>query len=100
MPRTKESKATILEKLIGDVETLYMELMELRHKSNELDDEEARSRYLTYQKKYYQEWIKTNQQRMQLRKETSKLWFLSKKLQQPQPQPQQKKSVSLMVAFK
>ena len=88
MPRTKESKTTILEKLIEDVETLYLELMELRHKSNELDDEEARSRYLTYQKNYYHEWIKTNQRRMQLRKQTSKQFreqHKPEKKKKPQP---------------
>ena len=48
-----------------------VELMELRHKQTKVALAERRLRYLDYQKRYYQERIATDSERMQKRRQRS-----------------------------
>jgi hypothetical protein len=59
---------TEVDKLIDEVAELHFELMEMRHKHTKAALAERRLRYLDYQKRYYQERIATDSERMRKRR--------------------------------
>ena len=72
-----------LDKLINDVEELLLELMELRSSHEDWVLQERRQRYAAYMQNYYKERIKTDERKMERRREVTRA---NRGLYRPTPQ--------------
>ena len=72
-----------LDKLINDVEELLLELMELRSSHEDWVLQERRQRYAAYMQNYYKERIKTDERKMERRREVTRA---NRGLSRPTPQ--------------